>query len=532
MYRIVALLLLLLPLQSDAQGTWGWARVEPNISYNINPSYPRQVIAAHNGNLFWGVLQNKKLTQGQVALGDYLIQQFNYSGASIATGWIQGKMSFIQAAADSDGYWYVLGTFYDTVNAWQGFQLVRGPMESEYFLMRMKRDTLLPEWLQMVGGSYYCSTPSIAIGKHGIYLAIDSGGETKICRYGFLNGERTDLWSQHGSTYTAYLDVDAAENVFLTGTCLTGNKIDFNGTLGFADSLKSYQWYVARYHSNGRHHWHYWLGDISCVPRSFHSNGVQDVVLSGTLWDSTWLGPHYFWKPPRLFNSDFMLAKLDSNGYLRWAEQRPITSSNQGNINFSSVFHMAHADTSHYMFCETSGASIWGNGVGLQTKSNRTQATLVGFGYHGLPSWGRLIEGTYTTAQQIVTDGYDLWVTGVGMDSTAIRFDSIQMPVTPNVYVPYVARLNVRNRPSTTGIAIKVPPICRVFPNPAQDRVSLYGTRNTSIRIHDITGRIVWKSVLPEDGTAQITTAAWPRGIYIVDMQRGSAREVSRLILD
>src|SRR6478609_11142854 len=103
MYRLLIFLILLLPMQVQAQGNWAWALTEPGATYNINPSYPRQVISARDGKLLWGVLLNHKMSYGQSSLGDYSLQLLDDSGHLNSKILANGKLSLIQVESDIEG---------------------------------------------------------------------------------------------------------------------------------------------------------------------------------------------------------------------------------------------------------------------------------------------------------------------------------------------------------------------------------------------------------------------------------------------
>ena len=534
-YRALLLVLsVLLTIPTLAQSKWAWATGDAGISYNINPTYPRQVVAAHEGHVLWGVIQNKKMTYRQVMLGDYRFYDYDSSGNVSANALITGKVSLIAARADAAGNWYILGTFYDSVMLSNGMNLVRlgTGTGSEYFLLRLHAGTLAPDWLQLVGGSYYCSTDCFTLRGGDIYLPIDSADGTAICRYNTTTGARTTLWSQKGRTYTSYIDADNSGNIYLMGHCSLAGGLNFNGTISTPPPSAQYPWYIARYHSNGQHHWHYWLTDITCTSRSFLLGNNNAVYLSGELSDSTSLGTFHFAKPTSLFYSDFIMARLDSNGTLLWAQQRPITSITQGGIFFSSSFHMATVDTALYMFCETQGTSVWGGGIGTQTANNRHNATLVAYGAAGGGAiWAKVIAAGYSIAQHIITDGTDIWVTGVGLDSAALRFDSVHIPTAPGNYIPYLAKLNLKQRPLANGITTVAATAFTIWPNPAKTTLHIQSNPARQLIIRDLTGRLIWHTYMPAKRT-DVDISGWPRGIYMLESSGSDGREVRKVLLD
>jgi hypothetical protein len=259
----------------------------------------------------------------------------------------------------------------------------------------------------------------------------------------------------------------------------------------------------------------------------------NSVYLSGTLSDSTSLGSFHFSKPISLFNSDFILARLDSNGTLVWAQHRPITSVTQGPVSFSSAFHMAAVDTSIYMFCETRGATIWGGGVFHQTLNNSYHGTLVAYGASGGALSLRAIEASYVIGQHIVTDGTDIWVTGVAHDNNVIRFDTVNLQMPSATYIPYIARLNLKSRAVVaTGIKpLAASAAASAWPNPVKNVLHIRSNSSAQLVIRDMTGRVVWQGDIRGEFT-DVETSGWPRGLYLLESQGSGGRDVVKILLD
>jgi hypothetical protein len=520
---------------ASAQNAWHWAKRDSLANYSINPSYPRQVVASHKGTSLWGAIQNKKMTYNQLMLGDYKLNTYDTSGNLLATATITGKVSLTTAHSDDAGNWYILGYVYDTVQLSSTMRIVTGFPGSQYFLLRLHAGTLAPDWLQLLGGDQYSRAETFDVSGGDIYLALDSSLTTKICRFSAGSGARTTLWSQTGISYTSSIDADSAGNIYLMGQCAQAGGINFNGTSSAPPSFIQYPWYIARYKAGGQLHWAYWLRDITCTDRSFKLGSSNAVYLSGPLSDSASLAGNYFSKPTSFFNADYLLARLDSNGAVQWIKQRPITSITQGSIYFGTQFHMAAVDTMIYMLCETAGASIWGNGVASQTTSNRHNATLVAYSEHGLPMWTKVIAGQYTTGNHITTDGSSIWITGSGMDSTAISFDSLTVPAVVATHIPYIAKMKVAPPKAnpTVGINTTLPKTAVVYawPNPTSATLFISSTEPSQITLRDITGRSLWTGT-STNKRLEINTSSWPRGCYILEAKTTSDRTTQRILLN
>jgi hypothetical protein len=151
---------------------------------------------------------------------------------------------------------------------------------------------------------------------------------------------------------------------------------------------------------------------------------------------------------------------------------------------------------------------------------------------------GKTIKGQYTAAQCIITDGVDLWAAGNGMDSNYLEFDTVSLASTLGVYLPYVAKMQVGTRktsspPPGTSVATQSNrPGVNVWPNPAADHITLeYLSGNELITLRDIAGRAVLQ---PEHGRGpmRINTAELARGVYFLELRDGQSMVVRRIVLE
>lgn len=489
---------------AQAQPQWKWAKRDLS-TYNVNPTYPHQVLAATGGNAFWGVLLNRKISYSGMAMGDNALYELDSSGNVMASLIVNGKIGLVQAQADAAGNWYVLGTFYDSVSLNSSLYFTRSisSTSNSYFLFRLHAHTLAPDWLQLIGvptGSNNTAA-CFTIANNKLFVPVDSLVSTHVYSFDLATGAATRLWTQAGRSSTSLIQADSAGNIYLIGSCVLNGPLNFNGITPAAPGGGSYPWYIVRYHANGQYHWHYYLTDITCTNRSLILKGNNELYLSGALLDSTSLGSYQFNKPPSLFNSDYILARLDSSGNLIWAQQRPVTSITQGSVFLNSQFQTAVVDTTLYLFCESSGNSIWGSGIATST-NNHHLSTLVSYNSNtGAPLSAKTINGLFTSGQHIISDGLNIWVTGNGNDSSALSFDTVSVPTPgPGIYVPYVAKMQVGTKKTSTppGTSVQnAQPLSdiKVWPNPSKGYVMISGlSGKETLTIRDITGRILTRA--------------------------------------
>jgi len=156
----------------------------------------------------------------------------------------------------------------------------------------------------------------------------------------------------------------------------------------------------------------------------------------------------------------------------------------------------------------------------------------VAYGQSGPAIWAGAIGATYSIAQHVASDGVDLWITGVGADSTAIRFDSIGIPTSPGPYIPYLAKMRLKT-PITTGLISrgKAAAPVTVWPNPAKTVLHIRSATPQQLSIRDLTGRFMWRGQM-QSTSAQVETSAWPRGWYLLESGGSEDRWLTKVLLD
>ncbi len=530
---------LLLAGQTFAQTPqYAWARLDGTVSYTSGVQNARQVVAAYLGTAFWGTIQNRKATTTGANLGDYRLAEIDSTGATTVATMVTGKLALLQVEADTAGNWYILGTYKDSVRFANGVQLLRSTAggESSYFLARLQRGTLQPNWLVRAGSNDFCRTECFAMNTTGLYFPIDSAGgtsgSTSINRLQLATGARTLLWKQTGSSYTTSINADAGSNIYLQGNCVGSTGINFNGTSQPVPVNLQYPWYAARYKAGGQLHWNHYGSDITCSVRGSQLEGANALFVSGPLSDSTTFAGHQFSKPPSPGSVDYLLVRLDSNGVLQWAHQRP-TGNTGGHYGFQNRNHAAVADSNLYLFCSTDGYPDWTGGV-TTTGNGKPNGTLVQVSKTtGSVNSARALLNTYSISQQIATDGYNLWITGVGRDSTALHFDSVMLAVPPLVTVPFLAKVKLPKPPVPTGIANVAPGLSffTVAPNPAGQMLTVHSEKGLPFRLLDAAGSTVLSGAF-KGGRETLSVSHLPRGFYLLEGISAGSKQVQRVVLE
>lgn len=529
--------LLLFSLTAAAQPQWQWAKTSGTAGYTSNPTFYRQAIApSSGGKVLWATIQDKKASYGQTFYGPYQIEELDAQGTALASLIATGRLAVLDIQADMAGNWYVLGSYYDTVRLSPTLALGRDSFggASMCFLARLHAGTLSPDWLQTIGTTSSCDAEAFCVSGGSLYVPMDSFTKTVFLKYDATTGAQTRLWTQTGRSNTSAIQVDGGRNIYVLGSCVLNGPLTFNGTTT-PTPASSYPWYVARYHADGSYHWHYYLNDITCTNRGLTLAGDSAIYLSGMLSDSAALGGYHFIPPPRSMNADYLLARLDSTGSLLWAQQRPVTSTVQGNINFFSQYQTAVGDTMLYFMSQTQGLSLWSGGLTNTTPVSHQAATIVGINARtGVAQWLKTVGGRYSFGHHIRYHNGSLWITGNGRDSTALNFDTLSLPMTYTEAHPFVAKMQVGDTPtSPTHVEEKYKyGSVHMSPNPARQEVMISNLlRTETVRLLDLTGKVLLERKATEN-ILLLSTASFARGLYFAEIGSGSGKQIMRLVLE
>jgi len=82
---------------------------------------------------------------------------------------------------------------------------------------------------------------------------------------------------------------------------------------------------------------------------------------------------------------------------------------------------------------------------------------------------------------------------------------------------------------SYTGINELQPSNIAVFPNPATDYITIAGATASRITVSDLSGRVVYQQAMTSDKET-IAVSSWAKGIYLVMVQTGNNKTVSKIV--
>jgi hypothetical protein len=513
---------------------WQWGKADTSVQINIAPGYPHNVIAAANKKIFWGVLQNSKIALNPASYGDYRVREHDSMGNPIGTGnMFHGKMYFRDAKADASGNWYILGTYYDTVQYINSFITVKTQFNSpDQFILRLNAGTLDMPWFTHLGVNYYSTSNCFVIKGNYIYMPIDSALITTVYKINTADGSRTALLSQKAGRVTS-IAVDSNDNIYIAGNCAQwGDSADFNGHKIYMNT--PYQAYVVRYHSSYQYDWSVWMNDITCTNRQLTFANNNNICYAGGLNDSLTIGS-YFVKKPRIIGSNFIAVSFDSTGAARWVRT---AVDSAGTTSMDYICNSVFVDTTFVVMPTAQNYINWGNGI-TSNFSTRTLPVLIGYDKTGNTSWMKFTDTKVSVAHHIITDGKDIWITGNFRDSFFMALDTVTVIPGPVVTwgTPYMAKLKMPAVEShDTGSYVGNVRIAdyTIAPNPATSVVRIAGlTEPTDVKLVSITGTMIYelKAAQPKD-KLYIDVSTYPRGLYFVELKTATGRTVKKIVLN
>lgn len=506
--------------------SWTWGHIAASAPNNINPIYPKQVIAAYDNKALWCTILNKKHV-GDAQYGDYQFAEYDTSGSLLNKITVIGQLAVMSVRSDGNGNWYVLARHEDTLYFPNSVSLGKTPNASGYCMFRLNAGTLDCSWVKPLGGDFQTSVSCFTIANNTIYLPIDSVEVTKICSINASNGERTNLWQQDGLSWTTSIQADNKGNIYLVGTCAF-NGINFNGHNVSLPTTFQYPHYIVRYRANGTHHWSRFFQDGTCFTREFSLADDNTIYYTGPLTDTITLG-NLFLSNPKNFAS-FLVAKMDSSGNCSWAKY--LSDTVTGSAQLDRPRHAAvDPNGTLIIYASAQGIVDWGNGIITTGPTSLDfQGAVVAYDKTGTTTWLKEIKGDYIVPQQIAAANNSIWVTGNAFDSFAVQFDAINATVPSGSfqYYPYIGRLS--NKSIINDVNEIAQKAIRLIPNPAKNTVKIVGSeKSVDVIIVDGLGRIVLQTKVKSNETIQIDHL--PRGLYVALLNARGNRTAEMLLL-
>jgi hypothetical protein len=526
---IIALLSFLTDANAQYNPWWHWAKADTLSS--LTYSGAGSVLGVKNGRALWGrITANNSVVNG-VVMGTWTLTEYDSLGKATNAIAFGGKVEMIDVQADAAGNWYVLGRFHDSLILPSSIRLRPNPNSNpdpDHFMLRIDRSSFTMSWYKPIGVLKSASSRAFTIDNSRIVIAVDSADVTHVRSMSLATGDYLPIFKQTGASNTTSIQVDAAGNIYMAGSCANKGNMDFNGVTQVAAPGSSNA-YIVRYSANGVHTWHHWLNDPGCANRKLSLFKNKFLYYTGTLTDSLTLGSVSLHQPFRLM--DFVYARLDTNGTVVWAHQIDTAANGEAHAG-PGAFHAAVTpDTALVVFSQANAYIDWGNNIKSQLFGTYA-AVPVAFGPDGVARWERPILGDNTTDDHIVAEGDAIWVTGNAYTTTAVtRFDTLNLKMPARRWVPYMGRLRL-TPPPPVSVKNQQANSLYAYPNPAQNALHIVGLQGKStLHLRDITGRLVLEHITT-DNEAVLDVANLPRGSYFLQLlSSGATPQVKKISL-
>ncbi len=512
--------------QSSASWVWGIADTA-GISAG-NTANTQHVAAASGSKVLWAMLQDRAVSYSPFDFGSYRLTEYNNTGVAGTQSVINGKLYVAYVKPDDAGNWYILGQYYDTINFPGGPTLINpAPTSSDkYFIAKLNAGSLTCAWAQPLSyGDAFTVTPG------GLYIPIDTASATIISKFDLATGNRTDIFSQPFSSHTSSIAVDGTGSIYLAGSCAFGG-INFNGHSVSTTSIP-YPVYLVKYNAAGTYQWNYLMSDITCPDRQLTLASDNIIYYSGKIFDSFTIGGFFVHQPRWVY--DYLVSRLDSSGNILWLKQQKDTV--EGDAAADNNYHaIAMADSTISVYAQIRGYIDWGNGT-VTSNGTYQNAAVINYAYSdGRVNWVKPIVANTVFANNIGTNGTDIWVTGKVYDTVEYHLDGISVPIVPITYTPYLAMLHTTRAATGVKSIVQNENQFQIMPVPATTRLNIMMpaniTGNVRIRLCDVSGREVFEEALIATSAAQIDVSKYNRGLYFIEISGGGYRTVKKLVLE
>ncbi|AWV99555.1 SBBP repeat-containing protein [Arcticibacterium luteifluviistationis] len=258
-------------------------------------------------------------------------------------------------AVDGSGNVYVTGSFGGTAN-FGGISKTSGG-ESDVFIAKYNSSGAV-QWVQSAGGLLRANGRSISLDASGnIYITGDFRGTATFGGISKTSGGANDIfvakynasgviqWVQSaggpGNAYGYSLDLDAAGNVYVTGS--------YYGTATFSGisktSLSSNDIFVVKYNSGGAVQWVESAGGaFNDIGRSIAVDGSGNIYVTGSYENDLYAGGLYIYTSGGI---DVFIAKYDASGNSQWLRTgggpsfdvgRSVATDTSGNVYITGAY--------------------------------------------------------------------------------------------------------------------------------------------------------------------------------------------------
>lgn len=541
---LLIVLLMFSALQTTAQNkpVCHWAKADTSVHIAINPSYLRNIAAAHGDKVLWVNIKNRQTIINQAVAGDNAVTEYDTAGNKLNSITISGKAYIEDVHADAAGNWYLAGRFNDTLQ-FPGNNIFTKPagVSSDKFICRLAAGTLHPDWFKIIGTSYQVSAHNFIIANGKIFTWADSAFKTTVYTIDIANGNMTPIATQERAGNISSIAADANGNIYIAGSCASPGNVFF-GTHTEAIT-GNYTVYIVRYTAAGQFDWIHKFTDITCTPRKLNIADNNTIYYTGPLYDSLSIGSYKI-KKPRTLGSNIIIVSFDSTGVVKWVRQ---PNDSAGVVGVPAQ-HALCFDTNIYILSQVRNYIDWGNSIVTAGGTAFNNATLVNYNDKGDAGWEKHSSNSLILPSGIVSNNRDLWISGIVRDSFAFKMDDVTVPLNANEYTQFIAKLKLpativippdstdtTDHDTTTNVSL-IPDKSTIvlYPNPATETLDIYAPFEGAkhLQLINATGIVVYRKDMDNAGSdTRVDVSGYPRGIYFVQLHCPSGSFTEKILL-
>lgn len=450
------ILLGLLPFIGSAQ-QFQWVQTLP-ISYTQNPDAIHYVVAADaSGQVYLLGHQDGGVPYGTDRMGNLYFNKYAADGQLVFSKTIASHATPYHMEVDSQGNVLMALGWMDTLvfdglaltSPGQGIQPLLIKTDAEGNLLWHYTPAIPDTSIEQFEG-LVCDTDA------NVYIGYGNYYDSYVMK---LSPEGTPLLTifQHRVHLISSLDVDAAGNIYVAGSCTDPGSVFSDATItdGF-----DYDTYVAKYDAAGANQWVRFVEDITCAFPEVRAQDPDHVYFGGTLHGAFAFGPLEAEGPGP--SSDFFLTRLDADGQFLW--MREVLGAGTlvpGLRHFLDVDAAGNA----YFAGQLRGTVSWAPGQVTDGPAVWPDLALLRYDPSGDLTYAKLAGGSSYDRADGVAVGPDgaVFLTGIVRENAV--FDTFSVNGGAFESIPFVAKLN-----ASLSVQAPIAPL-RWYPNPVRETI-------------------------------------------------------------
>jgi len=542
----------LLPSFAYAQTpSWLWAR---QAGTNMDVNAFSVTTDASNNNYVLGSFAGASIAFGNVILtssdgGANFLVKYNSNGHVNWAKSFEGNDydKGTSVIADNFGNLYVVGWFYSDTIVFGSDTLYNngvGGYQSGYTdIFIAKYDTAGNVlWAKSAGGILSDSALSVTTDKAGnVYMSgafsspslifgpdtlINSGKHDMFVAQFDANGNV--IWAKNavgnGDDYGQSVTTDLQGNCYVAGffhslsiTFDTINLVNYDQSVWtYADI------FLVKYNAEGNVIWAKKAGGIKGdFAQSVSSDTIGNVYMGGNFFGSTATFDNIILTNSNLAGTSVFLAKYNSDGNVLWAK-------NSVGSNYDDIWSIVANPTgdnvyitgqfaSHYFLLDT---------IILYNPNNSPDVYVAKYNSSGNIIWAIRAGGTdEDISESIALDASgDICIAG-HYRSPNLNFGNYHLTSSNSAIKMFIAKLGI-----ITGINEYYNEFdVFIFPNPANDNLTIETPQKSSIEIINIQGQLI-KTLTSSGNKTNIDVSALPCGVYIVEVKTEKGMAVKKFV--